>query len=260
MNLELEKTIDSMLANGELSQRSRELLLNKAEELGVNLIDFELELEQKIATKKLSTSGPITIYTTSELKSNKEGDFKKCPSCGAPVQSFNTKCSECGHEFRNTDSTESIKEFYNLMKDASLEKQCAIITSYPIPNNKEDLIEFIALCISNSKSISHEERMAMMTNKGAFGHLMGGGNSDLIKKEAIISAWRNKGVNGLTKAKFIFANDNIMISQFITWEKELNLNINEKKVQEKKQFIGLLVFFVLFIAIVITLVHFSGSK
>ena len=64
MNADLEKIVDSVLANGELTDRSRELLMKKAEQLGVDLLDFELELESKIAQKKASTNGPLPIYTS----------------------------------------------------------------------------------------------------------------------------------------------------------------------------------------------------
>ncbi|MDD3686201.1 MAG: hypothetical protein PHE56_05480 [Bacteroidales bacterium] len=48
MNADLEKIVNSVLINGEISDRSRGLLMKKAEQLGVDLIDFELELESKI--------------------------------------------------------------------------------------------------------------------------------------------------------------------------------------------------------------------
>jgi hypothetical protein len=139
MNPELEKIVDSVLANGELTDRSRELLMKKAEQLGVDLIDFELELENKIAQKKSATP-----------KSNKEGSLKKCPACGAPVQSFNTKCPECGHEFKNTEANIGIKQLeekLNKIRDVDDlyydEKVAKIIKNHPIPNTKEDLYEML---------------------------------------------------------------------------------------------------------------------
>lgn len=111
--MELEKAVDSVLANGELTERSRELLMKKAEQLGVDLLDFELELESKIAQKKVSMSGSLPIYSSTSPKSNKEGDLKKCPSCGAPVKSFATKCGDCGHEFSGIKSAASIERLYD---------------------------------------------------------------------------------------------------------------------------------------------------
>jgi formylglycine-generating enzyme required for sulfatase activity len=52
MEPELEKLVISMLAKGEITDRFRELLLKKAETLGIDLIEFELEFELKIADGK----------------------------------------------------------------------------------------------------------------------------------------------------------------------------------------------------------------
>ena len=39
------------------------------------------------------------------------GQVKKCPSCGAPVESFQSRCSSCGHEFGSIQVSDAIKEF-----------------------------------------------------------------------------------------------------------------------------------------------------
>lgn len=38
------------------------------------------------------------------MSSEKHGNSKKSPGCRAFVESFQTKCSECGHEFSNAAS------------------------------------------------------------------------------------------------------------------------------------------------------------
>lgn len=53
--------MNSILAKGEFTDRFRDFLLTRAEELGLNLIDFELELELLIsAGKKVHKHGPQT--------------------------------------------------------------------------------------------------------------------------------------------------------------------------------------------------------
>lgn len=101
-----------------------------------------------------------------------EGDIHKCPNCGAVVKAFDTACPECGFEFRNTESSNAVKEFSkklekleaqrtpkskNTFKDAfgftktdPIDDQIInIIRSFNIPNNKEDIIEFMILASSN---------------------------------------------------------------------------------------------------------------
>jgi len=50
-------------------------------------------------------------------KSDKFGDVKKCPACGAIVQSFQTKCSDCSHEFRNIEASHSIIKFFEKLDE-----------------------------------------------------------------------------------------------------------------------------------------------
>ena len=47
------------------------------------------------------------------------GKIKKCPSCGADVPSFNSKCTSCGHEFTETKIDNTVKEFFNKITELS---------------------------------------------------------------------------------------------------------------------------------------------
>lgn len=229
MNADLEKIVDSVLTNGELTDRSRELLMKKAEQLGVDLLDFELELESKIAKKKASTNGPLPIYTSNTSQSNKEGDLKKCPSCGAPVQSFNTKCPECGHEFRNIQSTSSIKKLYDDLQKAEVEernrarswaenldgemgiskavanKHKSIISSFPVPNSKEDILEFLSIAISEAQK------------KVGF-DLYGLRPETTLKK-----AWKAKCEQTIIKARMAMKDDKKTLSEIEVYAKQLGI-------------------------------------
>ena len=54
------------------------------------------------------TKNKPTNTNVSAPKSDKFGDVKKCPSCGSIVETFTTKCGDCGYDFRNIE-----KEFPN---------------------------------------------------------------------------------------------------------------------------------------------------
>lgn len=230
MNAELEKIVDSVLANGELTDRSRELLMKKAEQLGVDLLDFELELESKIAQKKASTNGPLPIYTSNTPQSNKEGDLKKCPSCGAPVSSFNTKCSDCGHEFRNTQAASSITKLYEDLKKAEEEererpkswaekmdgemsinksvanKQKSIISTFPVPNSKEDILEFLSLASSEA-----QKKTGFSLYK----------NIDPV--HILKNAWHAKCEQIIIKARFSMKEDKKTLAEIEEYAKRLNI-------------------------------------
>jgi hypothetical protein len=112
MNQELEKYIDMALVDGVITESERTFLQKKAAQLGVDDDEFDFVLSAKIQMKEkeLQTSSPPPPPTiqrapkNSKSNSQKEGDIKKCPACGAHVQSFSTNCVECGHEFRNVEA------------------------------------------------------------------------------------------------------------------------------------------------------------
>lgn len=48
-------------------------------------------------------------------KSNKFGDVRKCPTCGAMVESFQTKCPECGYEFTNIEANNTTQKLLDAL-------------------------------------------------------------------------------------------------------------------------------------------------
>jgi len=49
----------------------------------------------------------------------KVGTVRKCPACGEPVQSFQTRCSSCGHEFNEIKSSETVQQFFQRLEELS---------------------------------------------------------------------------------------------------------------------------------------------
>ena len=160
-NPELEQLIDAALADGELTEKEKQILFKKAQSFGVDLDEFEMVLDarlvkvKKAAEEKAASSAP---------KSNKLGDVKKCPSCGAMVQSYQGVCPECGYAFENLEANNSTKKLSELIDkvmlennkleqtegmsphDLEVEKKQRIVNAiqnFPIPTTKSDLFEFI---------------------------------------------------------------------------------------------------------------------
>lgn len=79
-----------------------------------------------------------------------DGKIHKCPNCGNVLNSFESVCHICGYELRDSSSANAVKEFSNRLNAATTEFQRAsIIRSFPIPNTKEDIFEFMILASSN---------------------------------------------------------------------------------------------------------------
>lgn len=100
-------------------------------------------------------------------ETKKRGDIGICPNCGAPYQPGMGKCPECGHIFQNVQSNHSAQiladklgQLISKHKDAYddgevLSRNVEIgncIMTFPIPSDKEDLIEFITTLDAGRKT------------------------------------------------------------------------------------------------------------
>lgn len=87
-----------------------------------------------------------------------DGEIYQCPSCGKTVDSFVLNCPACGYEFRDTKATISLQQFYwDLHKLNTMKEKSLMIRNFPIPNSKEDIIEFMILASSNVKGEANKE-------------------------------------------------------------------------------------------------------
>ncbi len=167
----LNKLIQFALADGILTEKEKSILLKNAIEEGIDIDEFEMYLgamlfEKQQALKRETVSEMPPAPPIQQSASNKVGDITKCPSCGASVPSFTSKCGECGHEFRGTSAnkiTSKLKEELasidksKFQFDSDYYKAVSfVIKNLPVSNNKEDLIE--VLTFMSSKVIgSHSD-------------------------------------------------------------------------------------------------------
>ena len=136
-NEQLEQLIDAALADGVLTEKEKQILFKKAQTFGIDLDEFEMVLDARLVKlqKEQQAAAP---------KSNKYGDVRKCPACGALVPAFKGVCQECGFEFTNVDANLSSKQLADkLLKERLDDKKIEIIETFPIPTSKADLLEFL---------------------------------------------------------------------------------------------------------------------
>lgn len=134
----------------------------------------------------------------------KHGTMRTCPNCGASIGSFSGKCPECGYIFSNVSGNSTVKELQRELAkirktnssalgsyfgiDNKTERLVTLIKNFPIPNSKEDFIEFITLCLTN---ISYDNVNSLSQ-----------GSDDKIR-----NAWKAKSKQIITKAKLLFPDD-----------------------------------------------------
>ena len=222
MHPEIENLIEMALADGQVTNKEREIILRKATTLGLNLDEVEMILDGKIAL--LAKEEIVT-----QNSSNKEGVLKKCPSCGSPANSFISKCSDCGHEFRNIEAVSSIKKLHaELQKGEDEErsrprgwaekldgelavakaianKQKSIISSFPVPNAKEDLLEFLSVASSEASK--------------KLGFFIASVHPDAVLK----NAWRTKCEQIILKSRLTFKDDKKTLEDIEVIAKQLKI-------------------------------------
>lgn len=73
----------------------------------------------------------------------------KCPGCGELLPSLAVNCPACGYEVKQA-ALSSIKDLHRQLRRAdTVEKRDFTIRNFPIPNSKEDIIEFMILASTN---------------------------------------------------------------------------------------------------------------
>ena len=227
----LDNLINLALADGEVTEKERAIILRKAESLGEDKDEIEMILEGKISLMKkeqLALNSQTPIPT-----GNKEGIVVKCPSCGDIVPSFTINCKACGHEFRGVTSRSVILQLQIKLKEIEdyewknnqynglngniksdpmvlisiAAKQTPIIEGFLVPNTKEDLLEFLSLALPiGSKQFSWSEKFTHAAD---------------IK---LSKTYKAKAQQCIMKARIAFANDIELLNQIKNYSIQLGFN------------------------------------
>jgi hypothetical protein len=123
-NEQIENLINLALADGELTEKEKQILFKKAEAEGIDLDEFEMVLNSKLFEKQQTIKN--VAPSVASPKSDKFGDVRKCPACASILQSFQTKCDDCGHEFRNVEAVGSSQKLFDLLQAATLRNSKAL--------------------------------------------------------------------------------------------------------------------------------------
>lgn len=79
-----------------------------------------------------------------EKKSSKRGEVRKCPQCGEIVYSYMVECPSCHFVFDDAEANLSSLILAEKLEGLEYdEDKCQAIETFPIPNSKTDLLEFL---------------------------------------------------------------------------------------------------------------------
>ena len=152
-------------------------------------------------------------------KSTKYGDVNKCPSCGAMIETFSTHCTQCGFEFSGIEASASFTRLMNELNaadatrtvstdfnaamfgafgDPVTNKKKTIISNFPIPNTKADILEFVTMAAP------------LAVKKGNF---MTQNHPDNKLHNHLVGAWQDKLKQVVMKARFSMREDKRTIAE-----------------------------------------------
>lgn len=199
----LEKLIDAALADGVLTEKEKQVLFKKAQSMGIDLDEFEMVLDARLVKLKKQEAKENKQYELEMAKakqapksapsSNKYGDVRKCPSCGAIVEAYTAVCPQCGYAFSNVEAVGSwgrlAKELDKIAAEPSslfsgqkkYYRYVTVIKNFPVPLAKADLLEFI---------INMEAQL-----------------SEISALDPTDNVYRSKIKECIMKAKLLFPND-----------------------------------------------------
>lgn len=103
---ELDDLIKEYLTDGIISPKERQVLLNKAQSLGLNVdeVDLYIDAQQQKADQAVAS-----------VMNQRKGNT--CPYCGAPIPLLADKCPSCG-QFITPESSKELEEIFNNLEDA----------------------------------------------------------------------------------------------------------------------------------------------
>lgn len=214
---ELQSLIDLALSDGRISDGEMNLIRGKALALGVD----DKTLFQLIDVRK------------GLIKHDSSASIARCPNCKEPVKELATQCAWCGHSLTKVMDRESITSFHQRILAANPSDRAVLISSYPLPVVKQEIIEFLSIAVPASRQMTVQERNAFVV-KGNVGFGNAVYSDALHHAEAEARAWGIKAGAIINNACFLHSQDQEFVAAVRAYEKELDNNVNRRSHEEAR--------------------------
>ena len=198
-----ERLVDMALMDGMLTEQEQRVLIQRASEAGISPDELQIIIDAKMQEKQLAmqkeqaalNQNQILASTiSSALKSGNatKGRPAKCPHCGAPLDVYSSKCSQCGADIEEREEPRGmdIGKFSEMLAACgNVEEMVNIIKYAVIPATKTGLFDFCSFLSAQYNIISEDNSLSFK------------------KKSKIRNAWMGKVNELATKADLVLKND-----------------------------------------------------
>ena len=177
---EMEALIQATLEDGKLEENEKAALIKRAQKEGVDLDELEIYINAQLQKRKRLLKEKNEALDAQYEKEKKEAIGPVCPKCGKQVPPLTLKC-ECGYEFTKSNKVSSVQELSdkiesimnepikytkpegrelteldktqqkNTIMNERRQRVMDLISMFPVPNTKEDIIEFLSLSAPKSQ-------------------------------------------------------------------------------------------------------------
>lgn len=182
---EFEDLLEEYLTDGVISTKERQVLLKKAEKLGYDVDEVDLYIDAQLQKLNKTAGGTSAGNGDCEAKANKT------------VSDLIDRLAEIDKQQIEHDREH--KGIFDTSYFDGDEIKASTIASWPIPNTKEDVVEFIGICKANLEL------------------------KDDIAEE-IYAAWKGKAEQIIMKSRIMLKDD----SEAMMYVDELDKKINKK--------------------------------
>lgn len=225
---ELEEIIDAALADGVLTDKERLVLHKRGQAEGVDPDELDIVIDGRLAKMKRREDWLRPAPPPLNLTNQKLGDVVKCPSCGAQAIGGSAVCSECGYTFSNVAATRSVERLQEKLdefnrrqeerfdkrsifhkigivreKDYSFRSKMDIISTFPVPNTRADLLDFLTMLQARANSTGPQN------------------GQNRLEEEDLSYAYWLLYTNCINKAKLSFSKDKDFGPYFSMYDEEL---------------------------------------
>jgi hypothetical protein len=157
---EMEALIQATLEDGKLEENEKAALVKRAQKEGIDIDELEIYINSLLQKRQRELNKEKDAREEKHEQAKKEAFGRVCPNCGKQVPPLTLKC-DCGYEFTKKDSVSSVQNLLDKINIISEKEQDEdkrnemireTISIFPVPNTKEDIVEFLSLSVSKAQN------------------------------------------------------------------------------------------------------------